>query len=77
MSQRHGIHHPPTPRGATERELHTIERLHRAGTTSDDEASRPAMLDGVSVLVELILARDKRQSCTDQWGHVQAKGWTE
>ncbi len=46
MSQRHGIHHPPVPVGATKNELHVIERLHRAGTTSDDEASRPAMLEG-------------------------------
>ena len=56
---RHDSHHPPVPRGATTRELSTIERLHRAGTTSDDEANRPVMLEGVALLVDLIEQRNQ------------------
>ena len=77
MHDRHGISHPPTPTGATTRELQTISRLHRAATTTDDEASRPIMLAGVDLIVELIKARGKRQSFTDQWDHNQAEGWAE
>ena len=71
---RHGISHPPTPRGATSQELQVIQRLHRAATTSVDEANCPVMLEGVNLLVEMILARNRRQSLTDHWDHVQDGG---
>lgn len=74
---RHKIGHPPCPTGATKPELDRLHRLHRAGTTSDDEASRPAMMDGVRLIVELIEARNRRQSFTDQWEHSQETGWAE
>ena len=35
------------------------------------------MLAGVGLIVELIQARGKRQSFTDQWDHNQAEGWAE
>ncbi len=35
------------------------------------EANRPMMLDGVNLLVELLLARNKRQSFTDRRDHAQ------
>ena len=71
---RHDQTHPPNPHGATSRELQTIQRLHRAGTTSDDQANRPIMLEGVALLVELIRDRNKRQSLTDLWDHAQDEG---
>lgn len=71
---RHDQAHPPTPAGATSRELQAIQHLHRAATTTDDEASRPAMLAGVDLIVELIRARDRRQTFNDQWDHSQAEG---
>ena len=74
---RHQIDHPPNPTGATSRELGVVQRLHRAGTTTEDQASRPAILEGVALLVELIESRNRRQSLTDQWDHNQAEGWAE
>ena len=66
---RHDQAHPPVPPGATTIELQTIGRLHRAATTSSDQANRPVMLDGVNLLENLIQARNKRQRFTDQWDH--------
>ena len=71
------IHHPPVPKGATKAELQTIAALHRAATTTDDKASVRPMLAGVGLIVELIQARGKRQSFTDQWDHNQTEGWAE
>ena len=57
---RHDIDHPPSPSNATTQERGVIHRLHRAATTTDDQASRPAILDGVALLVTLIEARNRR-----------------
>ena len=58
---RHKIDHPPNPRGATTRELGIVQRLHRAATTSDDQGSRPAMIEGLELLLDLIEGRNRRQ----------------
>ncbi len=68
------IVHPPNPTGATSCELGIVQRLHRAATTTDDSANRPAMMDGLDLLVDLIEARNRRQSRTDQWDYQQAEG---
>ena len=74
---RHDQAHPPNPTGATSGELGIVRRLHRAATTTDDASIRPAMMDGLGLLVALIEARNRRQSFTDQWDHHQAEGWAE
>ena len=71
------IEHPPNPTGATSQERGIVRRLHRAATTTPGSASRPAMLDGLSLLVDLIEARNRRQSFTDQFEQNQADGWAE
>lgn len=57
------IAHPPTPRGATTRELQTIAHLHRAATVEHEEGEmNPAageMLAGVALIVELIDQRNR------------------
>ena len=67
------IHHPPNPEGATTRERDIVRRLHRAATTIRDHERQPVMLEGLALLVELIEARNRRQSLTDQWDHAQAE----
>ena len=74
---RHKIAHPPTPTGATTRERDILQRLHRTATTSEDQLAASSMLEGLGLLVELIEARNRRQSLTDQWDHNQAEGWAE
>ena len=50
---RHATAHPPTPEGATTRELQTIAASHRLATTSADPLAAAAMLDGMAWIVEL------------------------
>ena len=71
------IVHPPNPTGATSRELGIVQRLHRAATTTDDPGCRPAMMDGLGLLVTLIEARNRRQLLADQFEHNQETGWDD
>lgn len=71
------IAHPPNPTGATSHERDVVQSLHRAATITPDAASRPAMLEGLALLVELIEARNRRQIFTDQFEHNQETGWAE
>ena len=72
------IDHPPSPTNATSLERGVVHRLHRVATTTDDQASRPAIAEGVALLVALIEARSRSQSLADQRDHDQGEapeGW--
>ena len=70
----HPLVHPPTPSGATGRELTVLHRLHRAAATIHDHERRPAMIDAMALLVEVIEARERRRSFADRWDHDQSEG---
>lgn len=71
------IRHHPSSTAATTHDRDILWRLHRAAMTIRDRERRPAMMEGLGLLVELIEARNRRQRFTDQWDPNQEAGWAE
>lgn len=71
------VHHPPNPTGATTHERGIVHRLHRAAMTTPDQLVASTMLDGLGLLVELIEARNRRQSRADRFEHDQSGDWSD
>ena len=52
----------PTPKQATTRERDIIDRLYRAADVNTDRDAKLVMFEAVTLLVELIETRNRRQT---------------